>query len=32
MKKLFYILLAAGLFFGFTSCEDDEPVTDQPRR
>ena len=31
MKKLFYILLAAGLFFGFTSCEDDEPVTDQPQ-
>lgn len=28
MKKLFYILLAAGLFFGFTFCEDDEPVTD----
>ncbi|MBS6469915.1 MAG: flavodoxin [Bacteroides sp.] len=29
MKKLFYILLAAGLFFGFTSCEDDEPASDQ---
>lgn len=31
MKKLFYILLAAGLFFGFTSCEDDDPVIDQPQ-
>lgn len=29
MKKLFYILLAAGLFFGFTSCEGDEPASDQ---
>ena len=31
MKKLFYILLAAGLFFGFTSCEGKEPAGDQPQ-
>lgn len=31
MKKLFYILLAAGLNFGFTSCQDDKPVTEQPQ-
>lgn len=31
MKKFFYILLVAGLFFGFSSCEGDEPTTDQPQ-
>lgn len=31
MKKLFCILLAAGLFFGFISCKEEEPVTDQPQ-
>ena len=29
MKKLFYILMVAGLFFGSTSCEGDEPASDQ---
>ena len=32
MKKFFYILLVAGLFFGFSSCEGDEPTTDQPQK
>lgn len=31
MKKFFYILLVAGLFFGFSSCEGEEPTTDQPQ-
>lgn len=31
MKKLFYILLVAGLFLGSTSCEGDEPTVDQPQ-
>lgn len=31
MKKLFYILMVAGLFFGSTSCEGDEPASDQPQ-
>lgn len=31
MKKFFYILLVAGLFFGFSSCEGDEPTTNQPQ-
>ena len=31
MKKLFYILLVAGLFFGITSCEGEEPAVDQPQ-
>lgn len=31
MKKFFYILLVAGLFLGFSSCEGDEPTTDQPQ-
>ena len=31
MKKLFYILLAAALFFGITSCEGDEPAADRPQ-
>lgn len=29
MKKFFYILLVTGLFFGFTSCVEEEPATDQ---
>lgn len=29
MKKLFYILMVAGLFFGSTSCEGDESASDQ---
>lgn len=31
MKKLFYLLLIAGLTFGFTACSDDEPATDDPQ-
>lgn len=31
MKKFFYILLAAALFFGITSCEGGESATDQPQ-
>lgn len=31
MKKFFYILLVAGLFLGFSSCEGDEPTTDHPQ-
>lgn len=31
MKKLFYILLVAGLLFGITSCEGDESAADRPQ-
>lgn len=31
MKKLFYILLVAGLFFGITSCDGEEPAVDHPQ-
>lgn len=32
MKKFFYLLLMAGLTFGFTACSDDDPVTpDEPQ-
>lgn len=31
MKKFFYLLLMAGLTFGFIACSDDDPVTDEPQ-
>lgn len=32
MKKFFYLLLMAGLTFGFTACSDDDPATpDEPQ-
>ena len=30
MKKLFLYSAGSKAVFGFTSCEDDEPVTNQP--
>ena len=31
MKKIFYFLLIAGLTFGFTSCDEENPVSDDPQ-
>lgn len=31
MKKIFYFLLIAGLTLGFTSCDEDNPVSDDPQ-
>lgn len=31
MKKIFYFLLIAGLTLGFTSCDEDNPVPDDPQ-
>lgn len=31
MKKFFYFLLIAGLTFGFTSCDEENPVSDDPQ-
>lgn len=31
MKKIFYFLLIAGLTLGFTSCDEDNPVLDDPQ-
>lgn len=31
MKKIFYFLLIAGLTFGFTSCDEENPISDDPQ-